>query len=399
MRRRASVLNNRPRALFLAPEAPYPIAGGGAIRTASLLEHVASRYETDLIVFRESGAPDPIAQLPPGLVRRAVAIELSFHDRGFAARALRNAGRVARRIPPLIDRFAGFDEAIQRAIKGFEYELGVIEHFWCAPYREQIESVCERTILDLHNVESVLHRRCAEVEPGAIGLAHRAFGSAARKLERQLLPRFSTVLAASETDAALVRAVAPKSNVSVYPNAVRLVPRPPAAHEEAIVFSGNMGYHPNIDAVRFFRSEIWPLIREKHHLLVWRLIGKNPWAVSTLISGDPRIEIVGPVRDAVAEIARSRVAVVPLRTGSGTRLKILEAWMAGLAVVSTTIGAEGLPARDGENILLADTPGAFAASVTRLLTCPDFCETLANAGRLLVEKELTWESARKMLNF
>ena len=115
--------------------------------------------------------------------------------------------------------------------------------------------------------------------------------------------------------------------------------------------------------------------------------------------GDPRIEVVGPVVDAVCELARSRVAVVPLLTGSGTRVKILEALAAGLPVVSTTIGAEGLPVRDGETALLADGAEAFAAAVTRLLTCSELRQKVGSAGRLLLEKEFTWEAAWKKLDF
>src|SRR5207249_5012557 len=113
--------------------------------------------------------------------------------------------------------------------------------------------------------------------------------------------------------------------------------------EEAIVFSGNMEYHPNVSAVGFFRSEVWPQLRARWPGLVWRLVGKNPQAVRRFTSGDSRIQVVGPVENAIRELARARAAVVPLLTGSGTRLKILEAWAAGLPVVSTTVGAEGLP--------------------------------------------------------
>src|SRR5262249_49175732 len=148
-----------------------------------------------------------------------------------------------------------------------------------------------------------------------------------------------------------------------------------------------------------FRADVWPLIRARHPSLVWRLVGKNPHAVSTYTAGDPHIEVVGTVLNAVSELARARMAVVPLRTGSGTRLKILEAWAAGLPVVSTTIGAEGLGARDGEHLLLADCALAFADAVTRLLTCPDLSRSLGAAGRLLVEKEFTWETAWKSLDF
>ena len=154
-----------------------------------------------------------------------------------------------------------------------------------------------------------------------------------------------------------------------------------------------------MSAVRFFRREVWPRLRERWPGLVWRLVGKNPEAVPRSPRGDPRIEVVGPVEDAVAELARSRVAVVPLLSGSGTRLKILEAWAAGLPVVSTTLGAEGLPVRDGENVLLADGAESFAAAVTRLLACTSIRGKLGDAGRLLLEKEFTWETAWKKLDF
>jgi glycosyltransferase involved in cell wall biosynthesis len=389
----------RPSALFLAPEAPYPIAGGGSLRSASLLEYLGRRYDVDLIVFRQPGAPDPASLIPGRLVRRVTVLDLPPNRRSFAARALRNAGRVARRTPPLVDRFAGFSAQIARALSGARYDLGVIEHSWCAPYLEQVSPVCTRTVLDLHNVESVLHGRCAEAEGRATATAHRVFQRASRELERAWLPRFSLVLTTSQADAALARAMAPQARVAVYPNALPPTPLPAAGDEEAIVFSGNMEYHPNLTAVRFFRREVWPRLRDRWPLLVWRLVGKNPAAVERFTAGDPRIEVAGPVVDAVCELARSRVAVVPLLTGSGTRLKILEAWAAGLPVVSTTIGAEGLPVLDGENALLADGAEAFAGAVTRLLTCTELRQQLGSAGRLLLEKEFTWETAWKMLDF
>jgi glycosyltransferase involved in cell wall biosynthesis len=394
-----SFMPPRPSALFLAPEAPYPIAGGGSLRSASLLEYLGRRYDVDLIVFRQPGAPDPASLIPGRLVRRVTVLDLPPNRRSFAARALRNAGRVARRTPPLVDRFAGFSAQIARALSGARYDLGVIEHSWCAPYLEQVSPVCTRTVLDLHNVESVLHGRCAEAEGRATATAHRVFQRASRELERAWLPRFSLVLTTSQADAALARAMAPQARVAVYPNALPPTPLPAAGDEEAIVFSGNMEYHPNLTAVRFFRREVWPRLRDRWPLLVWRLVGKNPAAVERFTAGDPRIEVAGPVVDAVCELARSRVAVVPLLTGSGTRLKILEAWAAGLPVVSTTIGAEGLPVLDGENALLADGAEAFAGAVTRLLTCTELRQQIGSAGRLLLEKEFTWETAWKMLDF
>jgi glycosyltransferase involved in cell wall biosynthesis len=373
--------------------------GGGALRTASLVEHVARRYETDVIVFREPGAPDPRKRFPAGLVRSVAVIELPFHRRTPAARVWRNSIRLARRVPPLVDRFAGFGAAVETAIGGRRYDLGIVEHFWCAPYIEHLGTACRRTVLDLHNVESILHQRCAAAENGAPAFAHRVFARASRRLERYWLPRYGQVLAASEEDADAARAVAPAARVAVYPNAIPGCPPPPRADEEAIVFSGNMEYHPNRSAVRFFAREIWPRLREEWPRLVWRLVGRNPGAVTEFIAGDPRIEVTGPVEDAVTELARSRVAVAPLLVGSGTRLKILEAWAAGLPVVSTRLGAEGLGARHGEHLLLADGAADFAAAVSRLLACSNTRASLTIGGRLLLEKEFTWAAAWRRLDF
>ena len=388
-----------PSALFLSPEAPYPLHGGGALRSASLLHGLARTHEVDLLVFRQPGAPDPRASLPAGLVRWVFVLDLPANRRDPLARVARNAVRLARRVPPLVDRFSGFGGRIAEMLAGSQYDLGIVEHSWCAAYWDQISAVCRQTVLDLHNVESVLHARCAADRSERAAFAHRVFRRAALDLERRWFPRYSRILTASEADAGLVRAIAPEARITVYPNAIPLVPEPAHADENVIAFSGNLEYHPNISAVRFFRTEVWPLLREQCPDLVWRLIGRNPAAVARYTSGDARIEVTGPVPDAVEALARCRVAVVPIRTGSGTRFKILEAWAAGVAVVSTTLGAEGLPVENGDNLLLADTPADFAQAVTRLLNCCTLRQGFGSAGRLLLEKEFTWQAAWKKLNF
>ncbi len=380
-------------ALFLAPETPYPLAGGGALRTASLLHYLAERYAVDVVVFREPGAVDPLRHFPAELARSLHVLELPRHARHAVARALRNAGRLLRAVPPLVDRFAGFEERLREIVGGRRYDLSVIEHFWCAPYWEQLAPVSGRTVLDLHNIESVLHARSARVEGGAAAAAHRLFHGACLDLERCWLPRFSWLLATSEQDARAIRTIAPAARVQVFPNSMPLVPQPAHREEEAIVFSGNLEYHPNISAVRFFRREIWPVLRERWPGLVWRLVGKNPHAVRKWIAGDPRIEVSGTIPDAIVEISRNKAAIVPILAGSGTRYKIMEAWAAGVPVVSTYLGAEGLPACDGENILLADEPKAFGEAVSALLASEGLRRRVGQAGREVYEREFTWPAA------
>jgi len=171
------------RALFLVPEAPYPTHGGGALRSASLLEYLAGRYDVDVIVFREPGAPDPAPLFPTGVARDVHVLELPHHRKDPVSRAARNAGRLLRGIPPLVDRFAGFAANIEAFVRGRRYEVAVAEHFWCALYHTQMAPVSQRTVLDLHNIESVLHARCAQSGNGPEAMAHRAFHEAARDLE------------------------------------------------------------------------------------------------------------------------------------------------------------------------------------------------------------------------
>ena len=272
----------RPSALFLAPEAPYPIAGGGALRSASLLEYLARRYDVDVIVFRQPGAPDPAGLIPaapgpprhrarpacqPAQLRRPRAAQCRA---GGAARAaaggpLRRLRRADRRAPSAARR----------------YDLGVIEHSWCAPYLEQMSPVCTP-----HRARSAQR---GERAPRTLRRGRRprqpppptaSSSGASLELERAWLPRFSLVLATSQADAELgPRHRARRPRVAVYPNALPATPLPPAGDEEAIVFSGNMEYHPNLTAVRFFRREIWPRLRDRWPQLVWRLVGKNPAAV------------------------------------------------------------------------------------------------------------------------
>jgi glycosyltransferase involved in cell wall biosynthesis len=388
----------RGRALFLVPEAPYPTQGGGALRSASVLEYLAQRYDVDVIVFREPGAPDPAQLFPPGAAREIHVLELPSHRQDGFSRTMRNTGRLARGVPPLMDRFAGFSRKVADFVQGRHYEVSVIEHFWCAPYWSEVAPVSARTVLNLHNIESVLHQRCVRAERGARALAHDLFRLAARDLETHWFSQYDCLLAASAEDAQLAQAIAPNTQVMIYPNTIPFVTQPVVCERDVVAFSGNLAYHPNMSAVRYFHDEVWPLLRERWPSLVWRLVGKNPAAVRKYTEGDEHIEVSGPVDDAIGELAASRAVVVPLLAGSGTRFKVIEAWAAGRAVVATTIGAEGLPARHGENLLIADGARNFADAVSRLLTSPDLRARLGETGRALFESEFTWERAWQKLD-
>jgi glycosyltransferase involved in cell wall biosynthesis len=390
--------------LMLSPEAPYPLHGGGAFRTASLLHFFARYAAVDLILLSSSGER---SELPPGLVRRQQVIRLPHHGKGMPERFARNASRSIRGVPPLVDRFAGFEQEIENAVRGRKYDLGIVEHFWCAPYIDQMANICTETVLDLHNIESVLHRRCAEAgadgeEGRLLRMGHRRFAASAQRLESTLLPRYSSVLTTSEEDARRVAAIAPTTKTHVYPNALPTTKLPQVREFPRVVFSGNFEYHPNVDAVRWLVRDIWPQVRQRDPELRLRLVGRNDAAVRHLLPDsllqDGSIEATGQVHDALAEIAQARVVIAPLRAGSGTRLKVLEAWAAGRCVVATTLAAEGLAARDGINIAIEDDACQFAARVARLASDPAERARLGAAGRRTFEDNYCWETVWKRLN-
>jgi polysaccharide biosynthesis protein PslH len=359
-----------PRALFLTPEVPKVGSGGGGLRSVSLLAYLQNKYDVQTVAF----------SLPP-------------HSRRPEARVFRNAVRLARGSPPLFDRFSGYEDQLAASIRG-RYAVGVIEHFWCAAYAPLLRSCCGRLVLDLHNIESELARTHAQAARWPASWASQRFAASYQRLEREWLPRFDVILTASEEDRRRVE----YPDVRVFPNALPEILRPQVAEEDVIVFSGNLEYHPNVEAVRWFRTRIWPRIRENAPGIEWCLLGSNPGAVAGSTGGDSRIRILGPVEDAIASLAAAKVCLAPLLSGSGTRFKILEAWAAGRAVVSTRLGAEGLDARDGEHLLLADDPDEFANAVLRLLKNRALRTKLGDSGWEHYQKRFTWPAAWRKLD-
>lgn len=380
--------------LFLSPEPPYPVVGGGPLRTASLIEYLARSFEIDLAVFAVDGASDPAEAVPPSLIRRIIKLPLPSHSKSLPVRIVRNSLRLWRGVPPLLDRFSGRQRTLREALGNTRYDIGWVEHFWCAPYAEVLGESCRHLVLDLHNIESEWHERAAVADAWPLSVGHKRFAERYRSLESTWMARFHTVLVTSARDAQQLgnpRAV-------VYPNAIPTVPHSSAQRGNSIVFSGNLEYHPNQQAVRFFHRHVWPLVKQSNPDLQWRIVGKNPNGVYDIVRGDSMVHLTGSVTDAITELSKSRVAIVPVLAGSGTRVKILEAWAAGLAVVSTTLGAEGLDAVSGHHLLLADTPGEFAASIIKLLEVESLRKQLASAGRTLYEEKHTWDAAWRILD-
>lgn len=256
--------------------------------------------------------------------------------------------------------------------------------------------ITAKKVLDMHDVLSDYEYRAME----AVSRPSHRFHAwmewqKMRVYERRQVRKFDHCLVVSETDLLSLQKLAPDVRATVIPNGVdteyfRPVGCPTGG--ENIVFVGSMNFQPNIEAVLWFYRSILPLIRDRIPKVHFTIVGWQPPKEIIDLGDDPAITVTGTVDDVRPYIDEAAVFVVPLRLGSGTRLKILDAWSMGKAVVSTNVGAEGLPVQPEENILLADDAGSFASAVVRLLDNGPLRERLGKNGRELVLAQYAWDT-------
>jgi glycosyltransferase involved in cell wall biosynthesis len=221
--------------------------------------------------------------------------------------------------------------------------------------------------------------------------------------EGRTLARFDRVLAVSDADRQTLHRLYPReltAPVSVIPTGVDTgyfeASEAPASSRH-LVFTGSMDWIPNEDAMRFFCRDILPRIRAAEPDVTLSIVGRRPTHAVRQLGEQHGVEVTGSVDDVRPHLARAAVYIVPLRIGGGTRLKIFEAMAAGKAVVSTTIGAEGLPVSNGRHLAIADAPEEFAATVIRLLRTPTERRALAYAARSLMETRYDWSAVSASL--
>ncbi|MGB8011657.1 MAG: glycosyltransferase family 4 protein, partial [Terriglobales bacterium] len=290
--------------------------------------------------------------------------------------------------PYAVSRFAhaGVRKQLQAWFRERRFDVAVCDFLDAAvnfPGRLTIPSV-----LFQHNVESEIWRRhAATADSRARKMMYRVEFRKMLGYERAAVCKFQHVIAVSENDRALMTRWVDADRVTVVPTGVDLAQYHPAAESAPaasyatssdasaplITFVGAMDWEPNVDGVEYFCTEVWPLVKAEIPRARFRIVGRNPsrrvqkWATGP---SDDSIEVTGRVPSVVEHLHQSAVVIVPLRIGGGTRLKIYEAMAAGKAVVSTTVGAEGLDVQHERDILLADDARSFAQAVIELARDP-----------------------------
>jgi polysaccharide biosynthesis protein PslH len=398
------------RVLWLCSYPPYPPDFGGARRTYHLLEQATrAGHEVDLLAFALGDAPRD-AEAVAALRRLCRHVELVADPWALpAALGAADPAAVSRKrrgqLRSLLSRrpyqfhahySARMQAALDRRAASGRYDLAQVEFSQMAYYRLPAGAA---TVLDLHNVEYEVLGRVAHAGGAPVRrLYNWAEYVKFRRAEPRLWRRFGRLLVTSDRDAALVRRRWPTAPVTVAPNGVDtayFMPPPPGlgpAPDAAphLVFTGMMAYYPNTDAALWFADAIWPLIHREAPDARWTIVGAEPPPQVRALGDRAGITVLGRVDDVRPPIWGSHVSVVPLRSGGGTRLKIVEALAMAQPIVSTTVGCEGIAAEPGSDLLIADEPAAFAAAVLRLLRDPARGAALGQAGRALAERRYSW---------
>lgn len=371
----------------------HPTTRGGQIRTLEMLKQLHQRHEIHYVALAHPEEPEGPARSAK-YCARAYPISFRMVDKRSPAFLGQLARGLLSPVPVVIfrKRSAEMQALLARLLHQERFDSVVCDFLTPAINLPRLEEC----LLFEHNVEVLIWRRLAEHAPDPFRRAYfRLQAVRMFRFERRVSRSVRHVVAVSEADAELMRSLYGLDNVSVIPTGVNVEqftppPVPPPRTTE-LVFVGAMNYLPNIDGLKYFVREILPLIRQRRPQCMLAVVGRDPAPeIRALAAADQRLHVTGTVADVRPYLWGSAVSIVPLRIGGGTRLKIYESMAAKAAVVSTTIGAEGLQVHPPADIRLADTPEAFAAECLRLLENPAERQAVAEAGWTLVASRFSW---------
>jgi polysaccharide biosynthesis protein PslH len=387
--------------LFLSQTLPYPPHSGVKIRTYHILRILAKEFETTALCFfrSKSGGADQVVKDSLAALGEFASIE------AFPIPQEHSRGRLA------WDHLRSI--AMRRTYTVFSYES--------RPYRARLEKIMSQHSFDLvhadsldlsayfptvaglplvcvhHDAQSTLLRRRADHQQNPLmRLYLRTQAKLMAEEERRWCPRVNLNVAVSSVDQQAMQALAPGSRFAVVPNGVDVDffrPQNNLTPQHGLVFVGGVNWFPNRDALHYFRDEILPVLRARglSEPVTW--VGRaSAEEIEEFGAGEGAINITGYVPDIRPYVHSAACYIVPIRAGSGTRIKILDAWAMGKAVVSTSIGCEGLAAVDGQNILIRDTPAEFVDAVELVLKNPDLRQTLGEQARRTAEEHYSWKA-------
>ena len=393
------------RVLFLSQIVPYPPHGGVLQRGFNLVRELGRHAEVHLLAFVH---PDVLptekhlADSRKALSEFCATVEyFSLWPKQSKLHTLAAAGLSTVSSDPfsvIAHRSAGFRRSVEEHLARLAFDVLHVDTIALCQF---IPDGCKvPTVVTHHNIESMLMARRAAVERRPLHKRFLARESAKLEhYERVNSPRVDGNVMMSVPDAAALERLAPGVRMAIVPNGVDTAYFTPGEGETpALIYTGGMNMFANNDAVMHFLREIWPAIRAAHPEVVFYAVGQDPPAeLGAIAEQDPRVIVTGYVDDVRPYVRKAAVYVVPLRVGGGTRLKVLDAMAMGKAMVSTSIGCEGINVADGTHLVIADAPDDFARSVVALLNDPGRRRELSRAARARVEELYAWPVVGRQL--
>jgi glycosyltransferase involved in cell wall biosynthesis len=386
--------------LWVNPHFLHPTTKGGQIRTLEMLRHLHRWHEIHYVALENPAEPEGLRRSSE-YCSRAYPIPHSLPARGSASFFFQAAGNLLDPLPLAISRYrsAQMKSEVARLLSAGTFDRLVCDFLFSAPNIPFLS----QALLFQHNVETTIWDRHLE---NAHSLPAKAFF----RLQRNRMARYeggvcrqsAHVVAVSTQDAERLRTMFQAERVSEVPTGVDVASFTPPQdrepeHKADLVFVGSMDWLPNIDGCNYFVREILPLIRRRRPHCTLAIVGRSPGSsILEMARSDPGIFVSGTVPDIRPYFWGSSISIVPLRIGGGTRLKIYEAMAAQAPIVSTSIGAEGLPVVHGTNLYLADTPAAFAEHCLELLDSAAARKKMAQNAYEMVSARFSWESAARV---
>lgn len=382
------------RILQIAPRLCWPLDTGAKLRNYHLARVLARQASVTLLAFINQ------EKQPTG--------SLDFYDSILTV--ARNSGYSFSKIVrglfgstplPILNYTT---EAMKRAVKGLldakDFDVVQIESIHLMKYLPIIRAERRRPLVvcDWHNIESELMRQYAEREQSVLRRTYaRRTARLMSEAEKHALREFDAHIVVSEQDADRLRSLNSDARVYVVENGVDTTyysEVSAAAGDESIrnriVFVGSMDYHANIDGVVSFARDMWPQVRARKPELIFTIVGKDPAAEVRELASISGVEVTGTVDDVRPYYREAAASIVPLRVGGGSRLKILESMAAGVPVISTTLGGEGLDVHDGKDILIANDKAQFIDAILSVVESESRRQQLIAGGRSLVSERYDW---------
>ncbi|HEX8634387.1 MAG TPA: glycosyltransferase [Pyrinomonadaceae bacterium] len=384
------------RILWLKTELLHPVDKGGKIRTFHMLKELKREHHVTYLTLDDgSAAPDAAARAEE-YCHELVRVEHRTRAKFSAGFYGELAANLVSPLPYFMKKYrsAGMRREIERLVAGNDFDVLVCD--FLQPSVNVPARLPAATVLFQHNVEAMIWKRHYEVQTNPLKKSY-LYGQwrKADAYERAACRRFDHVVAVSAEDRETMERAYGLKSVSDVPTGVDTEFFRPRGTERRephnLVFTGSMDWLPNEDAIQFFIKEIMPRIRARVPDATLTVVGRNPYAsLVELARRDSSVIVTGRVEDVRPYMERAAAYVVPIRVGGGTRLKIYEAMAMEKPIISTTIGAEGLPVRNGEELLIGDTPDTFAEAVTRVLLDETLARDLGARAAEAVRARFGW---------